>query len=80
MYIEKKDILIERKETYPDGANSPTIVTRYRCPCGKGEMVEENTIGFGDHFVTLECKRCLRKYHPFVDIVGDAFKLYPIEK
>lgn len=79
MYIEIEKIpLIERTEQYPDGANSPTVVTRYRCPCGKGELVEENTIGFNDHFVTLECKQCLKKYHPFVDIVGYDFRLHPI--
>ena len=48
--------LIKSKETYPKGANSPTIIKKYSCPCGRGKLVEENTIGFNDHFVTLECR------------------------
>ena len=65
---------ISEAEEYPDGANSPTVVTKYRCLCGKGEIVEENTIGFNDHFVMLECEECEKKYHPFVDIVGYDFR------
>lgn len=80
MYIEIESLpVIARTEEYPDGANSPTIVTKYRCPCGKGQLVEYNTIGFDDHFVNLECKKCLRKFESFVDIVGYDFKLYPKE-
>ena len=67
---------IESRDHYPDGANSPTVVTRYKCPCKEGEIVEENTIGFNDHFVTLECEKCEKKYHPFIDMVGDEFVLY----
>ena len=68
--------LKRRKEKYPRGANSPTITTVYKCLCGKGKIVEENTIGFNDHFVTLECRKCLKTHHPFVDIVGNEFKFY----
>lgn len=78
MYIEIKKLqLLERKDEYPEGANSPTIVTEYRCLCKEGKLVEYNTVGFNDHFVTLECKKCLRKFQPYVDIVGNSFKLYP---
>ena len=82
--MESVSILIKKlkrlgeEDQYPDGANSPTRVTRYRCPCRKGELVEYNTIGFGDHFVQLECERCEEVYHPFVDIVGREFVLYKI--
>ena len=78
MYIKIKDLrLIDTAKEYPNGANSPTLVTRYVCPCGKGEIVERNTVGFNDHFVTLKCDECLKTYHPFIDISGFDFKLYP---
>lgn len=64
------------KEEYPNGANSLTIITSYSCPCGNGEIVEYNTIGFDDRFVSLECKECLKKYHSSIDIVGAWFRLY----
>ena len=69
---------ISTVDKYPDGANSSTIVTRYECLCGKGEIIEENTIGFNDHFVSLECKSCEKKYRPFIDISGYDFKFYLI--
>ena len=77
MDIKIADLIkLEEKEEYPNGANSPTIITKYSCPCGNGEIVEQNTIGFGDHFVSLECKECLKKYHAFIDIMGMWFRLY----
>lgn len=80
MYVDIEDLkFIKRIEKYPRGANSPTIVTKYKCLCGRGKIVEHNTVGFNDHFVTLECRRCLKTYHPFIDICGDSFKLYPKE-
>ena len=67
---------LSEKEEYPNGANSPTIVSEYSCPCGKGKIVEYNTIGFGDHFAMLECDECAKKYHATVDIIGLEFRLY----
>lgn len=79
MYVEIKSLKkIESKDTYPDGANSPTVVTKYVCPCGKGEIVDENVIGFNDRTITLECKNCLKKYRGYIDIIGYDFKLYEI--
>lgn len=77
MDIEIKKLkLIEDKDTYPDGANSPTVVIKYQCPCGKGQIVDENVVGFNDRVVTLECKNCLKKYNLFIDIIGFDFRLY----
>jgi len=78
MYVKISSLRrIKQRTTYPQGANSPTIITKYVCLCKWGRIVEENTIGFDDHFVTLTCRRCLKQYHPFIDIIGDEFKFYP---
>ena len=77
MDIKISDLVkLEEKEEYPNGANSPTIITSYSCPCKNGEIVEYKTIGFGDHFVTLECKECLKRYHASIDIIGSCFRIY----
>lgn len=36
----------------------------YECLCGKGKIIEEhdNTPGFRDHYVTLSCDECDKKY------------------
>lgn len=36
----------------------------YKCPCGKGSIVEEhdNTPGFREHDVFLNCKECAERY------------------
>ncbi len=36
----------------------------YKCPCGKGKIVEEheNIPGFRDHSVMLYCPECEKKY------------------
>ena len=76
LQVDIKDLkLIRAYEKYPRGANSPTIIKKYKCPCGRGKIIEQNTIGFNDHFVTLNCRRCLKTYQPFVDICGDSFEL-----
>jgi hypothetical protein len=54
-------ILLE-EDRYPDGANSPTTHIEYECPCGKGRIIEERVVGFGDYFAYIECKRCEKKY------------------
>ena len=70
--------VIEHVDTYPDGANSPTVVTKYVCPCGKGQIIDENVVGFNDRVIYLKCKTCLKKYHEYIDIIGYDFKLYEI--
>lgn len=68
--------LISKKDVYPGTANSPTVVTKYKCLCGEGKIIEENTVGFGDHFVSLECKNCLKKYSSYVRIMGNNFEFF----
>ena len=75
----KKTKLLSQREKYPKGANSPTIVTKYKCLCGLGRIIEENVIGFNDHFITIRCIRCLRKYQPFIDQIGDEWIVYEKE-
>lgn len=78
MYIKIKNLpILSREEEYRDGANSPTVVTRYACPCKQGEIVEKNTVGFHDRFISLKCEKCLQTYDSFISISGDDFKLYP---
>lgn len=74
--IVKKTKLIKTKTTYPDNANHPTYITKYKCFCGLGKIVEENTPGFNDHFITLSCKRCLKKYCSFIDMCGNDWIVY----
>ena len=76
----KKMKKISVEEMYPNNANSPTYVTTYECLCGKGKVVEENTVGFNDHFVTLNCSVCKKKYRQYIDIIGYDFVFYEIEK
>ena len=77
-YIPMDELkLISQKDTYPKGANSPTLVTTYRCPCGWGRIVIRDVRGFDDCTIQLECLLCLRKYHPYMDRIGDEFVLDP---
>ena len=50
------------EDRYPDGANFPTRHIEYACPCGKGKIVDERVVGFGDYSVWFECKSCARRY------------------
>lgn len=67
---------IKEEKVYPDDANCPTYITTYECLCGNGIIVEVNVRGFGDHFITIKCNKCLEQYHSFVDIVGSQWKIY----
>lgn len=48
----------------------------------KTNMIKEEDItpGFNDSFVTLNCKNCLKKYHSFIDYLGNMWSLYEKEK
>lgn len=74
--IVTKTKLIKTKTTYPDNANAATYITKYECFCGFGKIVEENTPGFDDHFITLSCKKCEEKYHSFIDLCGNDWIVY----
>ena len=76
----KKTAPILEEEIYPDGANSPTIHKEYVCFCGKGKIIEERVVGFNDHYITLECSECEKKYHSFIDSSGNDWKVYIINK
>ena len=54
-------ILLE-EDRYPNGANSPTRHIEYACPCGKGRIIDERVIGFGDYTARLECANCQKDY------------------
>ena len=73
--VEKTKLLLE-EERYPDDANSPTIYKEYECFCGKGKIIEERVVGFNDHYIDIICKNCLKKYHDFIDIYGNDWKIY----
>ncbi len=55
-------IPIVNKERYPNNANSPTQHLEYKCPCGKGKIIYEHVVGFGDFSAWIECKECDKKY------------------
>ena len=76
----RKTRLLRKAELYPDGANSPTMHYEYRCFCKKGLIIEEDVIGFDDHFITIECDECLEKYHPFIDVSFKKRKWVVYEK
>ena len=61
MNNETAKLLLEEMR-YPNGANMPTIVKEYACPCGAGKVVEERVPGFGDWFAYLDCPTCREKY------------------
>ncbi len=49
-------------KTYPQGANHPTIIVKYPCPCGKGIIEYGRVPGFDDEYVIIRCKECDEKY------------------
>lgn len=72
----KKTKLLKVEEKYPKGANSPTIHKEYVCFCGKGKIIEEDVIGFNDHFIDIKCRHCLKEYHDFIDIYINDWMVY----
>ena len=72
----EKTKMLSRKDKYPKGANYPTVITKYKCFCGRGRIIEEDVRGFNDHFITIKCRRCLKKYQSFIDICGNKWKVY----
>ena len=61
MNDQNAKILLD-EDRYPDGANSPTEHIEYACPCGKGKIIDERVVGFGDYYSWIECKACAKKY------------------
>lgn len=61
-YNDENATVILDEDRYPDGANSPTRHIEYTCPCGKGKIIDERVVGFGDYYTYIECNRCSKKY------------------
>ena len=66
--------LISSKSTYKDGANVPTYITKYKCFCGKGKIIEERIPGFDDHYAFIKCRRCSKKYS-YIDFAGSEWEV-----
>lgn len=47
----------------------------YKCLCGKGKIIETRLPGF-EFYITLECRRCEKHYHPFIDLLGNEWIIY----
>ena len=71
--------IIEKREYYPDGANTPTLVNVHKCFCilGKGTVEHHRVPGFNDEWFEIKCKRCEKRYEPFIDRCGDRWMVYP---
>ena len=67
---------LSQKVVYPDGANAPTVKTRYRCACGLGRLLHVCVPGFDDEYYEIKCLFCRRKYD-YVSRVGYNFEYYP---
>ena len=75
-YISKTTTkLLNEKESYPKGANSPTLIKTYECFCKKGKIIEERVIGFNDHFAYFKCRTCSRKYS-YLEFSGNDWAAY----
>ncbi len=68
--------IIKQYQEYQDGANVPTTVTEYECPCGKGKVVYEKVAGFGDTYAYIACEECKKQYN----IVTGCGHLWQLEK
>ena len=52
----------ENAELLVDTFEGCTRHIEYKCPCGKGRIVEERVMGFGDYWAMIKCRRCKKKY------------------
>ena len=68
--------LLNSRELYENGANSPTVVETYRCPCRRGTVVRTYVPGFNDDSYSLECERCLKKFDFYVESYDNKLVLY----
>lgn len=63
MLNDKTAKLLSVDDEYPDGANVPTRIYKYECPCGKGVIQYCRVSGFGDYYTDVECPTCKEKYN-----------------
>ena len=63
---------------YENGANVATEVTVYKCLCflGWGRIEHHRVPGFDDDWYEIHCPICKRKYHSFIDQIGQEWKVY----
>lgn len=56
-----KETYIEQMLSYNDDGS---YIHYYKCPCGKGRIVDEKdaTPGFRTHEIIIECGECCKKY------------------
>ena len=73
---DKTAKLLIDKDIYPRGANSPTRHLEYECPCGKGRIIDERVVGFGDYYAYIKCRRCAKKY----EIVTGCGHIWELEE
>lgn len=71
--------IVKRTEYYPEGANTTTLLTVHKCFCffGKGRIEHHRVPGFNDEWFEIKCKKCEKKYEPYIDQIGDEWILYP---
>lgn len=68
--------VIKQYQVCEDGANVPTQVTEYVCPCGKGKIVYERVGGFNDSYAYIDCEDCKKLY----DVWTGAGNLWQLVK
>lgn len=79
--IRKPTRRLSVKETYPDGANTPTTVTTHRCFCFfslRGGIEHHRTPGFDDDFFVITCPRCRKKYD-YITQSGYDWEIFPAD-
>lgn len=56
-----KDLMIEQEQSYNDDGS---YTHYYKCPCGKGQIVDDKdaTPGFRSHDIFIKCNECSEKY------------------
>lgn len=62
MLNDKTAKLVMSENRYPNGANCPTAHREYECPCGKGRIIDERVVGFGDYTAWIDCPDCQKNY------------------
>ncbi len=62
IYNDENAKKLSDREIYPENANHPTRKIEYKCPCGKGKIIDERVVGFGDYSVIIDCIDCNKKY------------------
>ena len=62
---DKTAKLLSTGDPNKDGVNAHMRHLEYECPCGKGKIIYEHVVGFGDFYAWIECKKCNEEYDIF---------------